>query len=304
MLTHLDDLLAALADAIGTQHYIVMGTLAIILISLICGSVGAMVIGNRMAFFADALAHCAFAGVGLGILTALLTGVRNEQTIDWLLPVIMISFGVLVGIGIAFVRERTNLASDTVIGVFFAAAVGFAGVLMGALKLVTNKSPENMMFGSVFYVGVGDLLLLLGLAVLTAFVIGLRYNQLVFASFNPSLARSRQIPVRLLNYVFIVLLGVIVNVCIQAVGILLINAMLIVPAAAAVNLSRNLRQMFWLTIVMSLLAGLGGILLSINFRPHFGGIVVQLGAGGCIVLLSVLFFAMSMLLSPRLRRAG
>jgi zinc transport system permease protein len=168
---------------------------------------------------------------------------------------------------------------------------------------VTNKSPENMMFGSVFYVGVGDLLLLLGLAILTAFVIGLRYNQLVFASFNPSLARSRQIPVRLLNYVFIVLLGVIVNVCIQAVGILLINAMLIVPAAAAVNLSRNLRQMFWLTIVMSLLAGLGGILLSINFRPHFGGIVVQLGAGGCIVLLSVLFFAMSMLLSPRLRRA-
>jgi zinc transport system permease protein len=216
----------------------------------------------------------------------------------------MVSFGVLVGIGIAYVQERTKLASDTVIGVFFAAAVGFGGVLMSALKLVTNKSPENMMFGSIFFVEAGDLLLLLGLGALTAAVIGLRYNQLVFTSFNPSLARSRQIPVRLLNYVFIVLLGVIVNVCIQAIGILLINAMLIVPAAAAVNLSRNLRQMFWYTIALSLLAGFGGILVSIKVHPHFGTIPVQLGAGGCIVLLGVVFFALSMFLGPRLRGAG
>src|SRR5438128_3325959 len=136
-LESLDLLLDSFATAIGTHQYIVVGTLAIILISLICGSVGAMVIGNRMAFFADALAHCAFAGVGLGILTALLTGFRDEQTIDWLLPVVMVSFGIVVGLGIAFVREKTNLASDTVIGVFFSAAVGFAGVLMSSLKLVT-----------------------------------------------------------------------------------------------------------------------------------------------------------------------
>src|SRR5947207_15908430 len=114
-LDRLDLLIDSFASAIGTHHYIVMGTLAIILVSLICGSVGAMVIGNRMAFFADALAHCAFAGVGLGILTALLTGMNHEQ-IDWLLPLIMVSFGVLVGIGIAYVQERTKLASDTVIG--------------------------------------------------------------------------------------------------------------------------------------------------------------------------------------------
>src|SRR5262245_13203832 len=252
LLERLDLSIDSFAQTIGTQHYIVMGTLSVILISLICGSVGAMVIGNRMAFFADALAHCAFAGVGLGILTALLTGFRDERTIEWLLPVVMVSFGVVIGIGIAFVREKTQLASDTVIGVFFAAAVGFGGVLMGALKLVTNKSVENLMFGSIFFVGVGDLLLLLGLAVLTAMVVGVRYSQLVFASFNPILARSLQIPVRLLNYLFVVLLAVIVNVCIQTVGIMLINAMLVVPAAAAVNLSRNLRQMYWLTIAISL----------------------------------------------------
>ncbi len=85
---------------------------------------------------------------------------------------------------------------------------------------------------------------------------------------------------------------------------MLINAMLIVPAAAAVNVSRNLRQMYWLTIAFSLLAGLGGVLLSLNMRLHIGTVPVPVGAGGCIVLLSVLFFAFSMFLSPRLRRAG
>src|SRR5262249_12587392 len=102
----------------------VRGTLAVLLFGLACGAVGSLVVGNRMAFFSDALAHCAFAGVALGLLVALIAGVhKQDEFYDWILP-IMVAFGVLVGLLIAFVRQKTNLANDTVIGVFFAGAMG------------------------------------------------------------------------------------------------------------------------------------------------------------------------------------
>src|SRR5438874_2315748 len=84
----------------------------------------------------------------------------------------------------------------------------------------------------------------------SALLLAWMYNSLVFASFNPSLARSRRVPVRWCNYLFIVLLAVIVNVCLRVVGALLINAMLVVPAAAAGNVARNMKQLFWITVVL------------------------------------------------------
>src|SRR5256885_4294824 len=95
--------------------------LATVLVCFICGAVGSLVIGNRMAFFSDALAHCAFAGAGLGLMFGLLSGTRQD-VLTWWLPLIMVGFGVVFGLGIAFVREKTGLANDTVIGVFFAGA--------------------------------------------------------------------------------------------------------------------------------------------------------------------------------------
>ena len=288
---------------LGTDGFVVMGVIAVVLVSLICGGVGALVVGNRMAFFSDALAHCSFAGVALGIIvTLLLGGHRGDTSADWVLPVVMIIFGVLIGVAIAYVRERTTLASDTVIGVFFAGAVGFGAVLFGTLKSVTNKNAEVFLFGSVNTVEPRDIIYLLVLSVLSATVLGLWYNQFIFASFNASLARSRRIPVRLYSYVFIALLALVVNICIQAVGILLINALLIVPAATAVNLSRNLRQMYWWTTFLSLAAGLGGSWIGLRPPLQFGSIKVQLGTSGCIVLLTVIGFAISMLIGPKMRR--
>jgi zinc transport system permease protein len=305
LLDLIERFMASIADLLNTNLFVVEGTVAIVLVCLICGAVGALVVGNRMAFFSDALAHCSFAGIALGIIAAALAGGgKQNDAIDWVLPVVMIVSGVLFGVGIVYVRERTSLASDTVIGVFFAAALGFGAVLFGALKIIANKSPEQFLFGSVVYVRELDLLMLAALAIITGAAMILRYNQLVFASFNASLARSRQIPLRLYNYLFIILLAVIVNVCIQAVGILLINAMLIVPAAAAINLSRNLRQMFWWTIIISLAAGIGGMALSLVVQIPIRGHNVQTGTGGWIVLLCVAAFAVSMSIGPWLTRRG
>src|SRR5262245_46572197 len=101
--------------------------LAVILVSLVCGAIGSLVVGNRMAFFSDALAHCAFAGVALGLLVAMALRVNAPDFREWIL-LIMVGFGIVVGVLIAVVREKTGLANDTVIGVFFAGAIGIGAI--------------------------------------------------------------------------------------------------------------------------------------------------------------------------------
>jgi zinc transport system permease protein len=122
-----------------------------------------------------------------------------------------------------------------------------------------------------------------------------RYNQFMFASFNPSLARTRRTSVTLNNYLFIILLALVVNLSIKAVGALLINAMLIVPAAAAANVSRNLRQMFWLTVAFSLASGAIGYAISTGPPVTIGEIRdVRFGPSGVIVCVTVAMFFGSM----------
>src|SRR5262249_33283028 len=135
-----------------------------------------------------------------------------------------------------------------------------------------------------------DLVLLFVLCLLTAGLLLWLYNDLVFASFSPSLARSRNIRVRLCSYLFIVLLGLLVNVCLRATGALLINAMLIVPAAAAAIFCRNMRQLFWVTIGLCLLVGFVGQWVSWRPVTEWEGERIYLGSGGMMVVLSVLLF--------------
>jgi zinc transport system permease protein len=284
-----------------------IGLLAVILVSLICGGVGSLVIGNRMAFFSDALAHTAFAGISLGFVTALLLGFLNRSGdfFDWATP-IMVVFGVLVGLAIAYVRDQTGLASDTVIGVFFAGAMGFGAMLLqGIGQLGRYFNPEDFLFGSPATIRSLHLQVLLVLAVLTAVVLGVLSNQLLFTTFNPSLARSRRVRVRLCNYLFIALLAIIINICLRTVGALLINALLIVPAATACNLCRNLRQMFWMTVGLSLAVGVSGYVLALHLRvPLSHGTHLSFGAGGTIVVLSVLLFFLSLAVAAGRRRGS
>ncbi len=296
MTTWLERLVHEVATALGTEEFVVLGTTALILISLVCGSIGALVVGNRMAFFSDALAHCSFAGIALGILTAIFTGASDDR-LEWLLPLIMIVSGIIFGLAITFVRERTELTSDTVIGVFFAGAIGLGAILFGALRFFTNKTAEFYLFGSVNFVTETDLLWLLSLTILTFVILLTKYNDLVFASFNSSLARSRRIPIRFQNYLFIILLALIVNISIQSVGILLVNAMIIVPAATAVNLSRNLGQMVWWTIGLSIGTGLIGIWMSFEAGITIRNQIYRPGPSGYIVVLHVLCFAASTLVA-------
>lgn len=290
------DLFFAIDSATGIPSFMLKGVIAVVLVCLVCGMVGSLVVGNRMAFFSDAMAHTAFAGVALGVLSVVLFGFgKDEQVLSWVVPLVMVAFGAVVGAGIVYVREQTSLASDTVIGVFFALAIGVAAMLSRVLVEVSTFNIESFIFGDLFFFPYSNLFYLFVLVGCTAAAMAWRYNHLVFASFNPSLARTRRISLRLNNYLFIILLALVVNLSIKAVGALLINALLVVPAATASNLSRNLRQMFWLTVAICVTSGLLGFYLSTEVPLTIQGRQVKFGPSGTIVVVAVGLFFLSML---------
>jgi zinc transport system permease protein len=190
------------------------------------------------------------------------------------------------------------LASDTVIGVFFAGAIGLAAMLNKIFRSRNLFNLEDFLFGNLVGVQWIHIYILAGLAVLTFAALVVLYNYLMLDSFNSSLALSRRVPVTLARYLFIVLLAVLVNLCLRFVGVMLINALLIVPAATAVNLSRNLRQLFWLSIGLALVVTVIGQWLSWEVRNRYG---TELGISGTVVLISVSLFLLSMFAGPWLR---
>ena len=131
-------------------------------ISLVCGGMGGLVVGNRMAFFSDALAHCAFAGVSLGLIFCLIADV-SEDNVRQSITLIMVAFSIVVGAAIAWVRDHTGLASDTVIGVFFAFSLGIGAIFT---KIFAQRrrlfNIESFMFGSLTGVQALDIVLLGG----------------------------------------------------------------------------------------------------------------------------------------------
>jgi zinc transport system permease protein len=290
------------ADSFFNRSLNLQATVALVLVSLTCGAVGSLVVGGRMAFFSDALAHCAFAGVSIGFLLFTLLIQRLSPAADfwgWVTP-IMVVFGVLVGFGIAVVRRQTGLSSDTVIGVFFAGAIGLAAALQKLMQHYFQSSRalfglEDFLFGNLLLLRGEDLVYLLVVTLLTGVVLYFTYNSLMLGSFNTSLALSRRVPVRLSNYLFVMLLALIVNICLRTVGALLVNALLVVPAAAAVNVSRNLRALFWLTIGLCLTVSLLGQWASWEMAVRYH---IDLGVSGVIILFSVAAFLLSMVVGP------
>ncbi len=302
MIGAFESILEWFATLLSVPLWDVTAVVAILTTTLVCGLIGSLVIGNRMAFFSDAMAHTAFAGAALGVLSVILVepAVTNLDASDsaWQIPVVMVMFGILIGTAIAFFRERTGASTDAIIGVFFALAVGFGAMIIPGLSQRLKFDPELFLFGSVVFVSSVELLSLVGLVILTLAFMMFQFNQVAFTSFNVTLARSRGVKTRWNHYIFIILLAIIVNLSIKAVGVLLINALLVVPATAASNVARNLRQMIILSVIFSMSAGLIGYRLSqtVEFQLSSGP-PIQLRPAGTIIILTVLIFFITAVLA-------
>ena len=236
---------------------------AMLIIAPLCAVLGVHVVNFRMAFFSDAISHSTFAGVALGVLWGL-----NPM-------VTLVGFGILAGLSITLVKDRSDLSSDTVISVILSATVAIGITVLYAQKETRNL--ETYLYGSILAVSELELFLLLVVGILIFWVMVPLFNRLLLISLNHHLAASRGIPVRLLEYGFSLILAVMVTFSIQIIGLFLVTAMLVVPAATARNLAGSMSGLFWVAMVCSLTAGIAGILLSFYLNAPVGAATILIG---------------------------
>ncbi len=243
--------------------------LAVILITPLFGMLGTMAVNNKMAFFSDALGHSAFTGIALGVLL----GIDNEL-------ISMIAFGVFMALIITKVKSSKVASSDTVISVFSSTAIALGLVVLSFGGKFSSYS--QYLIGDILSITPGELLLLFICLIVVTIIWGLIFNKLMLVSINEDLAASRGIKTLWIENIFVVLVAVVVMLSIKWVGILLINSLLILPAASARNISKNSRQYTTFSILIALICGISGLIISFY---------INTSAGATIVLLcSIVFF--------------
>lgn len=290
------DMLRALLPFEWSRPAFMLNALLVILpLAPLCGALGAKVVTFRMAFFSDAISHSAFTGVVLGYLLVPVarSAAPGFEYWDALLPPLAVSlFGLLVGIGITAARRRSDLSSDTVIGVFFAAviAVGIAVISRNNLR----SDFERYLYGTILAARPADVLVTLLLALVGLAFLARGFNALLLIGLNESLARSQGIRTRAYDYLFASLVALVVTLSIRVVGLLLVTAMLVVPAAAARNIARSAAGLLGWSALIGLVSGVGGLISSFYIKT---------AAGAMIVLFATIAFILSFA-SPILRRSA
>jgi zinc transport system permease protein len=249
---------------------------AMLVIAPLCAALGVHVVNFRMAFFSDAISHSTFAGVALGVLW----GLDPRFT--------LIGFGVLAGLSITLIKGGSALSSDTVISVILSATVALGISVLYAQKETRNL--EAYLYGTVLAISDTELFLLLAVGAVVFIIMGLLFNQLFLISLNHQLAASRGISVPWFEYGFSLILAIVVTLSIRTIGLFLVTAMLVVPAATARNLAGGMSSLFWVALLCALVSGLAGILLSYYLDAP---------AGATTILIGCLFFLISWLKAGR-----
>ncbi len=242
---------------------------AILLLVPLLSLLGTLVVNNGMAFFSDALGHSALTGVALGMVL----GVAHTT---W----VLVAFATVFALLMNRIRHSRLASTDTVIGVFSSVGVALGLVLLSRQGNFANY--QSLLIGDILSIDRGELWGLAAVLVITLIVWIFCFNGFHAISVHPAMARSRGIPVRLLDDLFVVLVAVVVMLAIRWVGLLLINAMLILPAAAARNCSRSLRSYSLISVIFGLFSGVFGLLLSYYNAISTGPTV--------ILVLAALFF--------------
>ncbi|MGE5700510.1 MAG: metal ABC transporter permease [Deltaproteobacteria bacterium] len=245
--------------------------LAVLFVAPAAAAVGVPLVQFRMAFFSDAIGHSAFTGVALGVIL----GIHPLLT--------MVAFGLFVAYAITMVKGRTGLSPDTVIGVFFSSAIALGIAIISARKGLTRNLQEYL-YGDLLAISGAEVIwmaaLFLGVAVFLFFA----FNRILLLGVHEGFARSMGVRGRMLEISFSLVVALVVTTAIRAVGILLVTALLVVPAAAARNVARGAAEAFWIAIAVSLASGIAGIAASYH---------LDTATGATIVLFASAFFALT-----------
>lgn len=257
----------------GHMYFMKNALLAILVLSPLFGLLSTMVVHSGMSFFSDALGHSAFTGVAIGALC----GMGQPM---WAAVVFALAFSLLF----TWVRRRTLLGSDTVIGVFSSTAVAL-GIFVATLGGGSFTKFNALLVGDILSVAPRQIALLAGILAVILVLWVCAYNTLLLSALHPALADSRGVRVFWQEAVLNAAIAVVVTVAMTWVGLLVINALLVLPAAAARNLARNTRQYHLFSVLGAVVCGLGGLLCSYYMGAS---------AGAAITLFLALYFALSL----------
>ena len=259
----------------GSMYFMKNALLAVLVISPLFGVLSTMVVHSRMSFFSDALGHSAFTGMAIGAICGF-----NEPT--WAAVLFAVVFALLFNL----VRRRSALASDTVIGVFSSTAVAL-GIFLSTLGGRSFTKFNSLLIGDILSVEPEKIALLAGILLVVLVLWGVSFNQLMLSAVHPALADSRGVKVFWQETVFSVAIAVVVTITMTWVGLLVINALLVLPGAAARNVARNLPQYHLVSVLGGVVCGIGGLMVSYYLGTS---------TGASITLLLALWFFLTLLL--------
>jgi zinc transport system permease protein len=250
-----------------TEHtFMKNALLAVLLATPLFGLLSTMVVSSRMAFFSDSLGHGAFTGIAIGTLVG---GVSPL----WGIVLFSVAFAILITV----IKNKSKTAPDTIIGVFASTAVALGLVIM-SFGGGFNKF-SAFLIGDLLSIAPGEIIMLFGVFIGVILLWGLIFNKLLIISINPSLAASRGINTLLIEVLFSSALAVVVAMTIQWVGLLIINSLLVLPAAAARNITSNVRQYHVAAVFFALFSGIVGLILSYYLNTATGSTIVLISAG-------------------------
>ena len=248
--------------------------LAVLLMAPLFGLCSTMVVTGKMSFFSDALGHSAFTGIAIGCIFGIATP-------TWFAVIFSVIFAILFSV----VRSKSNHTADTLIGVFSSTAVAL-GIFIATFDGGSFTKYNKYLIGDVLSVTPLEIgLLAIVLVAVFLFWIFMS-NRLILSSVYPQLASSRGVRVNLMQTVFTVAIAVVVTLSISWVGLLILNSLLILPGAASRNIARNLRQYHLFSVLIALIAGVFGLVVS-----YFLGA----SAGAAISLILAIAFVISFL---------
>ena len=255
--------------------FMVRGMLAALMVGVVCAVVGTYIVLRGMAFFGDALAHAVLPGIAIGYLVG---GGAREPLFWWSLFT-----AVVASLGIGSISRGAQLREDTAIGIVFA---GMFALGIALISTVRDYAADltHFLFGDVLGVSVSDLGLIAGFGLVILLIVFLFYKEFLVLSFDPLLAATLRVPARLLEYILLILIALAVVVSLQTVGVALMVAMLVTPAATAYLLTRRLPYMMAFGAIIASLSGVIGLYLSYY---------VSISSGAAIVLTSTLFFVLA-----------
>lgn len=251
-----------------------LALLAVLIIAPLLGALGTVVVANRLAFFSEAVGHAAFTGIALGVIF----GLGNPL---WS----MVAFSLLLTLFVAWVRRKGGLSSDTAIGLVMAFTVSLGIVILS--KGGDFARYTKFLIGDMLGISVEDIA---GLGVLAAVVLPVFlafFNRLLLVSVSPALARSRMKHPGAAELLFAATLAVTVTFSLPWIGILVINALLILPAAAARNLARSTAEFFGWAVAVAVLSGVAGLIVSFYASTATGATIVLVAMG--MYLLTLVF---------------